>query len=171
MVTLMIERRGATSRPFAVNISTNDFTNTGIDLCAPSLIINALCWQCDWFLNVDYETTLTEVMFPPSLDELSTLAFNISITDDTAVEPTEQFEVFLNTSLEAVLTEREANFATINILDNDSKLWMWERMVNNCDRVCEKGPFWQIFKIEFSSHSSATRIALNSDPIRAYHTA
>ena len=61
-------------------------------------------------------------MFPPSLDELSTLAFNISITDDTAVEPTEQFEVFLNTSLEAVLTEREANFATINILDNDSKL-------------------------------------------------
>ena len=26
------------------------------------------------------------------------------------------------------------------------------------------------FKIEFSSHSSATRIALNGDLIRAYHT-
>ena len=39
---------------------------------------------------------------------------------------------------------------------------------NICDRVCNKGRFWQI---EFSSHSSATRIALNSDLIRAYSLA
>ena len=38
------------------------------------------------------------------------------------------------------------------------------------DRICEKGPFDRFFKIEFSSHSSATRIALNGDLIRAYHT-
>ena len=64
------------------------------------------------------------MIFSPSLDELATLAFNISITDDTAVEPTEQFEVFLNTSQEAVLIEREANSATVNIIDDDSKLYM-----------------------------------------------
>lgn len=39
MVTLMIERRGATARSLAVNISTSNFTSTGSDLSAPSFII------------------------------------------------------------------------------------------------------------------------------------
>ena len=74
------------------------------------------------FLNVDYETIMTEVTFLPSHEELVTVALNISITDDSALESTEQFEVFLNTTQEAVLIEREANSATVNIIDNDSKL-------------------------------------------------
>ena len=51
------------------------------------------------------------------------MAFNISIIDDTAVEPTEQFEVFLITSQEGVLIEKEANTATVNIINDDSKLY------------------------------------------------
>ena len=97
----------------------------------PPSSLFSLYWQCDWFLNVDYETTLTEVIFSPLLEERVTIAFNISIIDDTAVEPTEQFEVFLNASQEAVLTEREANSARVNIIDDDSKLCMWESIVNN----------------------------------------
>lgn len=64
------------------------------------------------------------MIFSPLLEERVTIAFNISIIDDTAVEPTEQFEVFLNASQEAVLTEREANSARVNIIDDDSKLCM-----------------------------------------------
>lgn len=62
-----------------------------------------------------------EVTFSPSIEEVVTVAFNISITDDTAVESNEQFEVFLNTSQAAVLIEREASSAIVNIIDDDSK--------------------------------------------------
>ena len=61
------------------------------------------------------------ILFSPSLEEVITVAFNISITDDTAVESNEQFEVILSSSQEAVMIEREASSATVNIIDDDSK--------------------------------------------------
>jgi hypothetical protein len=64
------------------------------------------------------------VTFSPSLEELVTVEFNVSITDDTAVESEEQFEVFLSTSQVAVVIEMEASSAIVNIADNDSKLYM-----------------------------------------------
>ena len=72
---------------------------------------------------------MTVVIFSPSLEEVVTVAFNISITDDTAVESNEQFEVILSTSQEAVLVESEANTATVNITDDDSKPCMLEGII------------------------------------------
>ena len=69
---------------------------------------------------------MTAVIFYPSLEEVVTVPFNISIIDDTVVESNEQFEVILSTSQEAVLVEREASSATVNITDDDSKLCMSE---------------------------------------------
>ena len=60
-------------------------------------------------------------MFPPSLDELLILEFNLSIIDDTIVESTEQLELFLNTSQERVLIGMGANMATVNIFNDDSE--------------------------------------------------
>lgn len=74
--------------------------------------------------NVDYEATSMEVIFSSSLEELITVAFNISITDDTTVESNEQFEVFLSSGQEAVVIEMDASSAIINIDDDDSKLCM-----------------------------------------------
>ena len=80
-----------------------------------------------WFLEcIDYEVTLIELIFSPSLEELVTMTFNFSITDDTAVEPTEQLELFLNTSQQAVLIETGASVATVNIINDDSKLFVKE---------------------------------------------
>ena len=78
-----------------------------------------------------------EVIFPPSLEQLTTITFSISITNDTAVEPTEQFEVFLNTSQEGVVIEREASSATVNIIDDDSKLYNYVRVHGNYYSISE----------------------------------
>lgn len=79
---------------------------------------------------VDYETTTTAVIFSPSVEEVVTVAFNISITNDTAVELNEQFEAILSTSQEAVVIEKEASSATVNITDDDSKSCMLEGICN-----------------------------------------
>ena len=63
-----------------------------------------------------------EITIPPSLDELFVKEVNISITDDTVVESTEQVVVFLSATQNGVLVEDGA--AIINIFNDDSKdLW------------------------------------------------
>lgn len=79
---------------------------------------------------VDYETTTTAVIFSPSVEEVVTVAFNISITNDTAVELNEQFEAILSTTQEAVVIEKEASSATVNITDDDSKSCTLEGICN-----------------------------------------
>ena len=71
------------------------------------------------------------ILFSPSLEEVITVTFNISIIDDTAVESNEQFEVILSSSQEAVMIEREASSATVNITDDDSKPCMLEGIYIN----------------------------------------
>ena len=73
---------------------------------------------------IDYEARSVEVTFPPSFQAIVTMTLYISITDDTALEPTEQFDVFLNSSLPAVLIEPGTSTARVNIIDDDSKLCM-----------------------------------------------
>ena len=52
-------------------------------------------------------------------------------------------------------------------------MWSYNHMkhLKRCmTGICERDLFDRFFKIEFSSHSIATRIALSGDLIRAYHT-
>ena len=62
-----------------------------------------------------------ELTFPPLLDELAVQEFNVSITDDTMIELTEQVEILLNVSQEGVQINSEAEVATIIITNDDSK--------------------------------------------------
>ena len=62
-----------------------------------------------------------ELTFPSSLEELLVQKFNVSIVDDTIVEPTEQIELFLNTSQEGVLINAETRVATVYIFNDDSE--------------------------------------------------
>lgn len=64
---------------------------------------------------------MSELTFLPLLDELAVQEFNVSITDDIMVEPTEQVEILLNVSQEGVLIDSEAEMATIIIINDDSK--------------------------------------------------
>lgn len=62
-----------------------------------------------------------ELTFPSSFEELLVQEFNLSIVDDNIVEPTEQIELFLNTSQEGVLIDVEATVATVYVFNDDSE--------------------------------------------------
>ena len=64
---------------------------------------------------------IEELRFPSSLEELLVLQFNVPIVDDIIVEPTEQVELFLNTSQDGVVIRADVDVATVNIFNDDSE--------------------------------------------------
>ena len=77
--------------------------------------------MCFFYYTENIHALISELTFLPLLDEVAVLEFNVSIIDDTMVEPTEQVEVLLNVSQGGVLIDSEAEVATINIINDDSK--------------------------------------------------
>ena len=72
--------------------------------------------------GVDYEPVSEEVIFPPSLKQVTSLVVNISLIDNTNITgEVKQFQASLNTSQDGVLFFSDNRTATINIFDDDSK--------------------------------------------------
>ena len=71
---------------------------------------------------MDYEPVSEEVTFPPSLELVSTLVFNVTLIDDTTITgEISQFQASLNSSQEGVLFATDNQTATVSIFDDDSK--------------------------------------------------
>lgn len=73
--------------------------------------------------GVDYEPVSEEVVFLPSLEQVTSQVVNISLIDDTNITgEVKQFQASLNTSQDGVLFASDNRTATINIFNDDSKL-------------------------------------------------
>lgn len=73
-------------------------------------------------VGVDYEFLSQEVSFSPSLEQQSSLDFNVSIVDDSNVTGSvSQFEVYLNSTQDGVLIQMDNSTAIVNIIDDDRK--------------------------------------------------
>ena len=71
--------------------------------------------------GVNYVPLSKQLTFPPSLEELSSVDFNVTIIDDDIISNTvKQFEVSLNTTQDGVLFGNDNQTAVVNIIDNDS---------------------------------------------------
>lgn len=76
----------------------------------------------DYTAGVNYEPLSQHLTFVPSLEEVSSINFTVTIVDDDVISDTvKQFEVFLNTTQDGVLFESDNHTAIVNIIDNDSK--------------------------------------------------
>lgn len=63
-----------------------------------------------------------EVIFPPSLEQVTSLVVNVTLIDDASITgEVKQFQASLNSSQEGVLFASDNRTATINIFDDDSK--------------------------------------------------
>ena len=63
-----------------------------------------------------------EVIFPPSLEQVTSLVVNVTLIDDASITgEVKQFQASLNSSQEGVLFASDNQTATINIFDDDSK--------------------------------------------------
>lgn len=71
---------------------------------------------------MDYEPVSEEVIFPPSLEQVTSLVVNVTLIDDASITgEVKQFQASLNSSQEGVLFASDNRTATINIFDDDSK--------------------------------------------------
>ena len=63
-----------------------------------------------------------EVIFPPSLEQVTSLVVNVTLIDDASITgEVKQFQASLNSSQEGVVFASDNRTATINIFDDDSK--------------------------------------------------
>ena len=63
-----------------------------------------------------------EVIFPPSLEQVTSLVVNVTLINDASITgEVKQFQASLNSSQEGVLFASDNRTATINIFDDDSK--------------------------------------------------
>lgn len=86
-----------------------------------NVVISQYINCCDFAAGTDYVPYSSQLTFPPSLDDMLRLCFNISIINNDNIDAAvRQFEVSLNSTQDGVLFDINLT-ATINILDDDGK--------------------------------------------------
>ena len=67
------------------------------------------------------EAMISNLTFSTSLEEIIVQNFTIEIIDDNIVESTERVDFLLNVTQEGIVIDTEADIATVNIFNDDSK--------------------------------------------------
>lgn len=64
---------------------------------------------------------ISNLTFSTSLEEIIVQNFTVEIIDDNIVESTEIVDFLLNVTQEGIVIDMEADMATVNIFNDDSK--------------------------------------------------
>ena len=67
------------------------------------------------------DAMVSNLTFSTSLEEIIVQNFTVEIIDDNIVESTERVDFLLNVTQEGIVIDTEADIATVNIFNDDSK--------------------------------------------------